>query len=75
MLYQSAQEAVAQGMDLNAAFKLTKSRMDPIFGNVPIYEHCMPFDVTRAYDEASGIKHPRIWTAQRDMDMWASLRA
>jgi glyoxylase-like metal-dependent hydrolase (beta-lactamase superfamily II) len=74
MLYQSAQEAVKQGMDLNAAFKLTKSRMDPVFGSVPIYEHCMPFDVSRAFDEASGIKHPRIWTAQRDMDMWENLQ-
>ena len=74
ILYQSAKDAIAQGMDLNGAFKLAKSRMDPIFGSVPIYEHCMPFDVTRAYDEASGIKHPRIWTAERDMEMWASLK-
>ena len=34
----------------------------------------MPFDVTRAYDEASGIKNPRIWTAERDQEMWASLQ-
>ena len=74
MLYQSAQEAVREGMDLNAAFKLTKSRMDPVFGSVPIYEHCMPFDVSRAFDEASGIKHPRIWTAQRDLEMWKNLQ-
>jgi hypothetical protein len=33
----------------------------------------MPFDVSRAYDEASGIAHPRIWTAQRDLDMWKSI--
>ena len=26
----------------------------------------MPFDVTRAYDEATGIADPRIWTAERD---------
>jgi len=35
----------------------------------------MPFDVTRALDEASGIKHPRIWTAERDIEMWKSLEA
>jgi hypothetical protein len=39
-----------------------------------IYEHCLPFDVTRAVDEASGIKHPRIWTAERDKEMWFSLQ-
>ena len=74
MLYASAQEAVAAGMDLQAAFTLTKLRMDPVFGSVPIYEHCMPFDVSRAFDEASGIAHPRIWTAERDAAMWASLK-
>ena len=50
-------------------------KMDPIFGHVFIYEHCLPFDVSRAYDEAKGIKNPRIWTAERDQEMWASLQA
>jgi hypothetical protein len=40
-----------------------------------IYENCLPFDVTRAYDEASAIKHPRICTAERDKEMWHSLQA
>jgi hypothetical protein len=48
--------------------------MDPKFGQVFIYEHCLPFDVTRAVDEASGIKHPRIWTAERDQEMWHALQ-
>jgi hypothetical protein len=38
-------------------------------------KHCLPFDVTRAFDEASGIKRPRIWTAERDQEMWAALQA
>jgi hypothetical protein len=49
--------------------------MDPKFGSVFIYEHCLPFDVTRAHDEASGIRDPRIWTAQRDQEMWHALQA
>ncbi|MEK9802602.1 MAG: MBL fold metallo-hydrolase [Curvibacter sp.] len=73
-LYRAAQEAVAQGMDLKAAMAHTRKAMDPIFGHVFIYEHCLPFDVSRAYDEASGIKHPRIWTAERDQAMWAALQ-
>ena len=73
-LYRSAQEAVAQGMDLKAAMAHTRKSMDPVFGHVFIYEHCLPFDVSRAYDEASGIKNPRIWTAARDKEMWASLQ-
>ena len=74
-LYKAGREAVAAGMDLKAAMAHTRKAMDPIFGHVFIYEHCLPFDVTRAFDEASGIKHPRIWTAERDMEMWKSLQS
>ncbi|MBN9425524.1 MAG: MBL fold metallo-hydrolase, partial [Burkholderiales bacterium] len=45
----------------------------PRYGNTAIFDHCMPFDVSRAYDEARGIVHPRIWTAERDREMWAEL--
>ena len=30
-------------------------------------------DVSRAYDEAGGIADPRIWTAERDVEMWQAL--
>jgi glyoxylase-like metal-dependent hydrolase (beta-lactamase superfamily II) len=74
-LYRCGKEAAVQGMDLKAAMAHTRKSMDPIFGQVFIYEHCLPFDVSRAFDEASGIKNPRIWTAERDKEMWASLQA
>ncbi|NOV22605.1 MBL fold metallo-hydrolase [Cupriavidus necator] len=73
-LYQAGQEAVAEKLDLKAAMAHTRRAMDPKFGHVFIYEHCLPFDVSRAYDEASGLRHPRIWTSQRDQDMWAALQ-
>lgn len=73
-LYQAGKEAAAAGMDLKAAMSHTRKSMDPIFGHVFIYEHCLPFDVSRAFDEAKGIKNPRIWTAQRDKEMWAALQ-
>jgi glyoxylase-like metal-dependent hydrolase (beta-lactamase superfamily II) len=74
-LYRCGKEAAAAKMDLKAAMAHTRKAMDPMFGHVFIYEHCLPFDVTRAFDEASGIKHPRIWTAQRDKEMWDALQA
>jgi glyoxylase-like metal-dependent hydrolase (beta-lactamase superfamily II) len=74
-LYQTAKAGIAQGKNLKQIFADTRKVMDPVFGNVFIYEHCLPFDVTRAYDEASGIKHPRIWTAERDIEMWHALQA
>ena len=73
-LFASAQQAVAQGMDLKATMVLARRNMDPKFGHVFIYEHCLPFDVTRAHDEASGIRDPRIWTAERDQEMWHALQ-
>jgi glyoxylase-like metal-dependent hydrolase (beta-lactamase superfamily II) len=73
-LYRCGKEAAAQNMDLKAAMAHTRQSMDPVFGHVFIYEHCLPFDVSRAYDEAKGIKNPRIWTAARDQEMWAALQ-
>ena len=74
-LFNAGKEAAAANMDLKAAMAHTRKAMDPTFGHVFIYEHCLPFDVSRAYDEAKGIKNPRIWTAQRDKEMWAALQA
>ncbi|TCO79261.1 glyoxylase-like metal-dependent hydrolase (beta-lactamase superfamily II) [Plasticicumulans lactativorans] len=72
-LFGSAQAAVAAGKSLNETYKATYAAMQPRFGNWVIFDHCMPFDVTRAYDEASGIRDPRVWTAERDTQMWAAL--
>ena len=72
-LYASARRGVAARKSLKQVYQATKRRMDPAYGKYPIYEHCMPFDVSRAYDEARGIKHPRIWTAKRDREMWKSI--
>ncbi len=73
-LYAAARESVAARRGLKQAFDHTRSKMDPQFGHVFIYEHCLPFDVSRAYDEANGIKHPRIWTAERDRELWRALQ-
>jgi glyoxylase-like metal-dependent hydrolase (beta-lactamase superfamily II) len=72
-LYSCAREGVAAGKNLRQVYRDARAKLDPAYGQFPIYEHCMPFDVTRAFDEASGITHPRIWTAERDQEMWKSL--
>ena len=74
-LFRCGKEAAAAELDLKGAMQHTRKSMDPIFGQVFIYEHCLPFDVSRAFDEAKGLKNPRIWTAQRDQDMWAALQS
>lgn len=72
-LYACAKENVAAGKNLRQVYEAARARLDPVYGQYPIYEHCMPFDVTRAFDEAGGVTHPRIWTAERDQEMWKSL--
>ena len=72
-LYGCARQGVDQGKSLKQVYEATRAAMDPEFGSVVIYEHCIPFDVSRAFDEASGIADPRIWTAERDRQMWAEL--
>ena len=72
-LYASVQAGVAAEQDLNAVYKATLARLRPKYGHWVIFDHCMPFDVTRAYDEATQHRDPRIWTAQRDIDMWKAL--
>jgi len=73
-LYGSAQDSVAKGLSLKQAFDAARKVMDPKFSDYAIYEHCLPFNVSRAYDEARGIDWPVIWTAERDREMWAALQ-
>jgi glyoxylase-like metal-dependent hydrolase (beta-lactamase superfamily II) len=72
-LYASVQAGVAQRKDLNAVYKETMSTLRPKYGHWVIFDHCLPFDVTRAYDEATQYRDPRIWTAERDIEMWKAL--
>jgi glyoxylase-like metal-dependent hydrolase (beta-lactamase superfamily II) len=72
-LYDVAKRGAQENKSLKEVYEMARRTMDPVYGKYPIYEHCMPFDVSRAYDEATGIKHPRIWTARRDLAMWKEL--
>jgi glyoxylase-like metal-dependent hydrolase (beta-lactamase superfamily II) len=73
-LYGAAERSVVRGADLKETFAACRAAMDPRFASFAIYEHCLPFNVSRAYDEASGIDDPVIWTAERDREMWAKLQ-
>ena len=69
----SVQAGVAAGQDLNAVYRSTFAALKPKYGHWVIFDHCMPFDVTRCYDEATQYADPRIWTAERDVEMWKTL--
>ena len=72
-LYASVKAGVAAGRELNAVYRETIDALRPKYGRWVIFDHCMPFDVTRAFDEAGGLRDPRIWTAERDIAMWKAL--
>ena len=74
-VYDSVREGVAAGRDLNAVYKDTLARLQPKYGHWVIFNHCMPFDVTRCFDEVTQYPDPRIWTAERDVEMWNTLES
>ena len=74
-LYAAVRRGTAAGKDLNAIYAEVAAELRPKYGHWVIFEHCLPFDVSRAYDEATQYRDPRIWTAERDQQMWAALQA
>lgn len=72
--YKPVARIVARGGSLKEAWDAVRAECDPKFKDYAIYEHCLPFNVARAYDEARGIDTPRVWTAERDQQMWADLQ-
>jgi glyoxylase-like metal-dependent hydrolase (beta-lactamase superfamily II) len=72
--YKPVQKVVGRGGSLKEAWDAVREACDPKFSDYAIYEHCLPFNVARAYDEARGIDTPRVWTAARDKEMWNALQ-
>ena len=70
-LFQAMQKAAKA--PLKEAYDQAMHIMRPKYGHWVIFDHCMPFNVTRAHDEANGLDTPRIWTAARDIEMWQAL--
>jgi glyoxylase-like metal-dependent hydrolase (beta-lactamase superfamily II) len=72
-VYASVKAGALAGKDLKSVYRETYDKLKPLYGHWVIFDHCMPFDVTRAYDEATQHPHPRVWTAERDRQMWETL--
>lgn len=67
-------EVHRRGGTLKEAFEITHAALKPKFGRWPIFEHCLPFDVQRLWDEFDGTDWPVIWTTERDREVWAQLQ-
>ncbi len=72
-LFANVRAGAAAGKPLREVYREATDALRPRYGHWVIFDHCMPFDVTRAYDEATKFPDPRIWTAERDVEMWQSL--
>ena len=72
--YEPVAAVASRGGSLKEAWDAARAACDPKFSDYAIYEHCLPFNIARAYDEAQGIDTPRIWTAERDRAMWQELQ-
>ena len=72
--FKSVSKIAHAGGDLKEAMSSCRDECDKKFSDYAIYEHCLPFNVSRAFDEAKGIDSPRIWTAERDKEMWDLLQ-
>jgi glyoxylase-like metal-dependent hydrolase (beta-lactamase superfamily II) len=73
-MFESVKQGRAAGKELNQIYTETYQVLQPQFGHWVIFDHCLPFDITRAYDEAGDYPNPRIWTAERDTEMWHALQ-
>lgn len=72
--FRPVAQVARRGGSLKEAWDACRAVCDPKFAGYAIYEHCLPFNVARAYDEARDIDTPRIWTAARDQEVWAALQ-
>ena len=72
-MFAAVRDGANAGKSLKEVYRNTYQKLRPDFGHWVIFDHCMPFDVSRAFDEATQYPDPRIWTAQRDKDMWQAL--
>ncbi len=63
-----------RGGTLKEAFRATHAALVDQYGGWPIFEHCLPFNVSRLWDELSGVVRPHIWTAERDRKVWDQLQ-
>lgn len=73
-LIEEVRRVQADGGSLEDAFTACHARLSPVYGSWPIFEHTLPFDVARLWEELQGVERPTIWTAERDRQVWDQLQ-
>jgi glyoxylase-like metal-dependent hydrolase (beta-lactamase superfamily II) len=73
-IWTTVRDARSRGATLREAGAEARGALEPRFGDWWIFEHCLPFNVARCYDEAGGLP-PQVWTAEKDQEVWAALQS
>jgi glyoxylase-like metal-dependent hydrolase (beta-lactamase superfamily II) len=73
-MYRSVKAGQKAGKTLAECYRETYRMLAPQYQQWVIFDHCLPFDIARCYDEAGEYADPRIWTAERDQQMWHALQ-
>lgn len=63
-----------RGGSVEEAFEACHQALVDRYGQWPIFDHCLPFNVSRLWDELNGAEHPAIWTPERDRHTWEQLK-
>ena len=74
VLLREVGDVQSRGGTLKDAFQAAHAALVDRYSGWPIFEHCLPFDVARVWDELNGVERPVIWTAERDREVWNALQ-
>ena len=72
-LWGTVREGHMRRASLEECFEAARAALEPRFGGWAIFEHCLPFNIARAWDEAHGLSQ-QVWTAEKDAALWAALQ-
>ncbi|RYY92644.1 MAG: MBL fold metallo-hydrolase [Comamonadaceae bacterium] len=72
-LWSSVAEAHGRGLNRRQTYEAALAAMRPQYGQWPVFQHVMPFDVCRVIEELQGGGEPSIWTDARDQQLWQEL--
>lgn len=72
-LFRSVAANAAAGGSPKQAYDAALAALAPRHGKWALFHDLLPFSVARAYEEAKGLDHPRLWTVERDLEIWNAL--
>ncbi|HSW03581.1 MBL fold metallo-hydrolase [Aquabacterium sp.] len=72
-VWRSVEQGRARGLNRRGIYETTLAAMAPLYGEWPVFQHVLPFDVCRAIEEQEAGGEPSIWTEARDRALWAEL--